>query len=145
MAALNTIPASKPTEQPVPTHRSPSTTADVIAETELLDAPGGSTLRLRFPGPFEGRTVTWDATFLALAAPEGHTEAATSVGNFIEIGEDGANGTPIRVGLQVARIDVPTIRKTIIMIRRYKRLCRGRHDYGAGLSPTASASQGPSG
>ena len=129
----------------MPTHRSPTTTADVIAETELLGAPDGSTLRLRFPGPFEGRTVTWDATFLALAAPEGHTEAATSVGNFIEIGEDGPNGIPIRVGLPVARIDVPTIRKTIIMIRRYKRLCRGRHDYGAGLSPASSASRGPSG
>lgn len=129
----------------MPTNCFPTLTHDVLAEAELLDALGGSTLRLRFPGPFEGRTVTWDATFLALAAREGCTEAATSVGNFIEIGEDGPNGIPIRVGLQVARIDVPTIRKTIIMIRRYKRLCRGRHDYGAGLPPASSATRGPSG
>jgi len=143
VAALNTIPASKPTEQPVPTHRSPTTTADVIAETELLDAPGGSALRLRFSGPFEGRVVTWDATFLALAAPEVRAGAERSAENFIEIGEDGPSGTPIRVGLQVAQIDVPTIRKTMIMIRRYKRLRRGRHDYGADRS--SPASRGPSG
>jgi hypothetical protein len=118
--------------------------ADVLAEAELLDAPGGSALRLRFEGPFEGRTITWDATFVALGDPEIRAGPGTSVGNFIEIGADGANGVAIRVGLQVARIDAPTIRKTMIMLRRYKRLRRGRHDYGASPSPAASGSPSPS-
>jgi hypothetical protein len=127
----------------VPKQRSLTSTVDVLTQAELLDAPGGSALRLRFPGPFEGRIVTWDATFLALATPEARAGAERSVENFIEIGEDGPNGTPIRVGLQVLRIDAPTIRKTMIMIRRYKRLRRGRHDYGADRSPPAS--RNPSG
>lgn len=128
----------------MPRHHSPRSPVDVLTEAELLDAPGGSALRLRFPGPFEGRTVTWDATFVALGDPEMRTGSGTSVGNFIEIGADGPNGVAIRVGLQVARIDAPTIRKTMIMLRRYRRLRRGRHDYGAGPSPAASGSPSPS-
>lgn len=129
----------------MPTDRSPASRTDVLAEAELLDAPGGSALRLRFPGPFEGRTVTWDATFVALGNPAVRAGSGMSAGNFIEIGADGPNGVPIRVGLQVARIDAPTIRKTMIMIRRYRRLRRGRHDYGEGPSPAASGSPNPSG
>jgi hypothetical protein len=129
----------------VPTDRSPASRTDVLEEAELLDAPGGNALRLRFPGPFEGRTVTWDATFVALGDPEMRAGSGTSAGNFIEIGADGPNGVAIRVGLQVARIDAPTIRKTMIMIRRYRRLRRGRHDYGADPSHAASGSPNPSG
>jgi hypothetical protein len=96
--------------------------ADALKDVELLDAPGGTSLRLRFQGPFEGRTVTWLATLHALAGRGG--------GNYLEIGEDLPGGSPIAVGLQVPRIDLPTVRKAVIMIRRYKRLRRGRHDYG---------------
>jgi len=123
----------------VPIHRAPNSTPDVLAEAELLDTTGGSSLRLRFPGPFEGRVVTWEATLVALAAPEGCAGMGGPGENFIEIGEDGPSGVPIRVGLQVARIDRPTVRKAIIMIRRYKRLRRGRHGYGAGRSPSPPA------
>jgi hypothetical protein len=98
--------------------------ADVLRDVELLDAPGGTSLRLRFQGPFEGRTVIWLATLRALAGRGGG-------GNYIEIGDDLPDGIPIAVGLQVPRIDLPTVRKAVIMIRRYKRLRRGRHDYGA--------------
>jgi hypothetical protein len=96
--------------------------ADILQDVELLDTPGGTSLRLRFQGPFEGRTVTWLATLHALTGRGG--------GNYIEIGEDLPGGIPIAVGLQVPRIDRPTARNAVIMIRRYKRLCRGRHEYG---------------
>lgn len=96
--------------------------ADVLEDVELLDAPGGTSLRLRFQGPFEGRVVTWLATLHALAGRGG--------GNHIEIGDDLPGGIPIAIGLQVKRIDLPTARKAVIMIRRYKRLRRGRHEYG---------------
>jgi hypothetical protein len=97
--------------------------ADVLQDVQLLDAPGGTSLRLRFQGPFEGRTVTWLATLHALTG-RGNSS------NYIEIGEDLPGGIPIAVGLQVPRIDRPTARKAVIMIRRYKRLRRGRHEYG---------------
>lgn len=109
---------------------------DLLDEAELLDPPGGATLRLRFSGQFEGQPVTWLATLRALANPEpeqkqeqGETPAAPP-GSYIDIGADQVDGIPITVGLPVAAIDEPTIRKAIIMIRRYRRLRRGRHDYG---------------
>ena len=105
--------------------------ADILAEAELLGAPGGERLRLRFRGPFEGRTVIWDATLVALRRPGHPAGGAGPAGNFIEIGADGPDGVAITVGLQVERIDPPTARKAMIMIRRYRRLRRGRHDYGA--------------
>lgn len=101
---------------------------DIFSEATLLDPPGKRQLKLRFTGPFEGELVTWDATLIALAPGNQR--------NFIEVGEAGAQGIALTVGLNVSSIDVPTIRKTMMMIRQYKRLQRGRHEYG----PAASAS-----
>ncbi|AGA31854.1 hypothetical protein TVNIR_0141 [Thioalkalivibrio nitratireducens DSM 14787] len=100
--------------------------ADLLDEAELLDAPGGPSLRLRFCGPFEGREITWQATLVAQAAVGRPPER-----RFIQIGPDAADGTvPIQVGLPVERIDTSTVRKAMIMIRRYRRLRRGRYEYG---------------
>ena len=96
---------------------------DILNEATLLDTPGGSTLRVRFTGPFEGQQVTWDATLIAL--PPGQQR------NFIEIGPAMEHGTLLTVGLNVGNIDLPTIRKTMMMVRQYKRLQYGRHEYGS--------------
>lgn len=101
---------------------------DVANEAALLDPVGGVSLRLRFVGPFEGQTVTWNATFKALCANRGHEESQP---NYIDIGETTAEGITLTVGLNVSQIDLPTMRKTMMMIRQYKRLRRGRHEYGS--------------
>jgi hypothetical protein len=100
---------------------------DIVSEAELLGPVGGTSLHLRFDGPFEGRTVTWDATFTTLAACSG---APAPLRNFIDIGDESGRGLTLTVGLNVPRIDLPTVRKTMMMIRQYKRLSRGRHEYG---------------
>ncbi len=87
----------------------------------LLDEPGGPQVRLRFSGPFEGRTVTWDATFRIAQRGEP---------NAIEIGAEGPAGLPLTVTLALPCFDLPAIRKTVIMIRQYKRLHYGRHEFG---------------
>jgi len=102
---------------------------DLLDEAKLLDIPGGPSLRLRFQGMFEGRSVTWLATLTALAAPARSGTAGALPASYIEIGEDRAEGTPIAVGLPVAAIDAPTIRKAMIMIRQYRRLRRGRQEF----------------
>jgi len=112
-------------------HRHRRAEVDLLAHTELLDAPGGTVLRLCFRGPFEGRTVTWQATLQALAAPTPAGMQPAPSRAFIDIGADTPTGVPITIGLPVPAIDLPTIHKTLIMIRRYKRLRRGRLDYGA--------------
>jgi len=110
--------------------RPPHRRTDVLDDAELHDAPGGSILRLRFRGMFEGQPVTWLATLRATAAPGPESGLGKPAASFIEIGEDTPEGVPITVGLPVATIDEPTIRKAMIMIRRYRRLRRGRHEYG---------------
>lgn len=89
-------------------------------EITLLSEPGGQQVRLRFGGPFEGRTVTWDATF----------RTAQALPNAIEIGPEGADGLPLTVTLVLPCFDLPAIRKAVIMVRQYKRLHYGRHEFG---------------
>lgn len=90
---------------------------------------------LAFTGPFEGREVVWRCEFVTLDAELRRLELEHAPGveglrNFIEIGEPVAEGVPLRVGLALPRIDTAAIEKMILMIRLYKNLRRGRHEYG---------------
>ena len=102
--------------------------ADFRIDTEL----GGTVARLRFIGRFQGEDVVWDAELIALAAQ------AETPAQFLDIGAPTARGMPIRIGLGVSCIDRPTVMKTIIMVRNYKRLHRGRHEFGP-HGPAAAA------
>lgn len=91
--------------------------------------------RVRFIGLFQGDEVVWDCRFVTLDEArqrfaEDPDPAARPPRNFIDIGPPGATGVPIRVGLDIERIDKPAILKMIVMIRNYKRLKRGRHEFG---------------
>ena len=86
----------------------------------------------------------WDCDFITLAAESARqTEngaGAVALRNFIEIDAPAEQGVPLRVGLCLSRIDTPAIEKMIVMIRNYRRLRPGRHEYGepqAGLSHEA--------
>lgn len=106
--------------------------ADTGQDYVLVAAPDDQTAHVRFSGQFQGQPVVWDCEFLTLAAEQAARRATGTGGlrNFIEIGEAGEHGRPLRVGLALARIDRPAIDKMIIMIRNYKRLHPGRHEYG---------------
>ena len=93
------------------------------ADYHCLTALGGRAVRLRFIGRFCGREVVWDAELLALGAD--------APAQFIEIGAPGPQGVALRVGLRRESIDRPTLLKTLIMVRNYKRLRRGRHLFNA--------------
>jgi hypothetical protein len=88
----------------------------------LKQDAGGSWVRLRFRGPFEGRDILWDALFRTRKHGAGR--------NAIEIGSEGADGRSLTVTLALPCFDLPAIRKTIIMIRQYKRLRQGRIEFG---------------
>ncbi len=90
---------------------------------------------LRFVGPFESRDVVWHCEFTTLAAElkclaQEDPAAPASMRNFIEVGDPESHGVPVRVGLAVPRIDAPAIEKMILMMRLYRNLRRGRHEYG---------------
>ncbi|MFP5348610.1 MAG: putative molybdenum carrier protein [Gammaproteobacteria bacterium] len=90
----------------------------------LLEPLAPARAHIRFTGRFEGRAVTWDAQIIALRA------TGSLAAPYIEIGADGAHGRALRVGLPLATLDAPTLAKTVIMIRNYKRLRQGRMHFG---------------
>lgn len=106
----------------------------------LLDEPQDERVHVRFTGPFEGAQVVWDCEFVTLRAERRHHSpdspgAAGGRRSFIDIGAAGDRGVALRVGLDLAHIDRPAILKMMVMIRNYKRLRRGRHEFGSVACP----------
>ena len=106
----------------------------------LVAQPDNQHARVRFLGRFQGRPVVWDCDFVTLAAERAdHTrhDAGDTPGlrNFIDIGHATSRGRLLRVGLSLPCIDRPAIEKMLIMIRNYKRLSPGRHEYGEAQPP----------
>ena len=88
--------------------------------------------QVRFLGRFDKRPVLWDATIMTLGhyhAKHGSQEIANRERQFIEIDDTAGDIRRIRIGLQLDHIDEPVILKTIIMVRNYKRLHTGRHEF----------------
>lgn len=97
---------------------------------QIHGALPASHVAVTFMGTFMGKPVTWEMQLQTLT----HCRhiAANSAGNrcpFIEIFPSDTETYPIKVGLELAVIDEPAIRKTIIMIRNYKRLAIGRLEF----------------
>ena len=93
-----------------------------------IESPLADRAHIRFIGAFAGKPVIWDATVMTLA----YCKKAGMAGNsrFIEIGDHADDMCPITIGLDLDEIDEPDLLKTIIMIRKYRRLRRGRHEFG---------------
>lgn len=91
-------------------------------------------VHLRFTGPFEHKIIIWDAQIATLAYYLTEQRRSTSdcktLRPFIEVGNVSALGRHLQIGLNVTTIDDATILKSMIMIRQYKRLQFGRHEYG---------------
>lgn len=107
---------------------------DFICDTCLPDA----SVSVLFQGSFQGKTVLWNMALATLAyyreAPIlGFHNAENGIYPcpFIEISEGGDGEYLIRVGLDLAIIDEPAIKKTIIMIRNYRRLVIGKIEFCA--------------
>jgi hypothetical protein len=98
---------------------------DFICTTPLP----ASRVQLRFLGPFQGQTVVWDMQLGTLADCRQTRSASAVPCPFIEIAEGTQGVHPIAVGLELAIIDEPVIRKTIIMVRNYKRLKIGKIEF----------------
>lgn len=98
---------------------------------ELLSPLGEGSCHIRFTGPFLNELIIWDAYLQSLSYYVSELDQrATPVRQFIHIGEDTEQGRIIRIGLNVPAIDEPVILKSLIMVRQYKRLKLGRHEYG---------------
>jgi hypothetical protein len=94
-----------------------------------------------FAGPFAGREIRWRMTLYTLPAYYAeHASAAQraagvlQVRPFIQVQPETNGERALTVALPLAAIDEPAVRKAVIMIRQYRRLREGRHEYGAALS-----------
>lgn len=95
----------------------------------LAEALRDDRARFSFDGPFEGRTVHWDATLVALTHPR-HRPVAAATRSYIDIGPASAARRAVTVGLAIPAVDTGAIVRTIIMLRQYRRLHAGRHEFG---------------
>ncbi|MDH3527378.1 MAG: hypothetical protein OEM43_07745 [Gammaproteobacteria bacterium] len=107
-----------------------------------VERPGAGHAHIQFTGTFQGNEVIWDAVIVTLAQdyreryPGGeHPGAEFSLPQFIEVGAATDAMRQLKAGLNVPRIDEATLRKTIIMIRNYKRLHLGRHEFEPAWKP----------
>ena len=95
----------------------------------LIDQSEPDCARVRFHGTFHGAPVLWDARIVTLQRAQRERSVA-SVRQFIEvIRVEGRHGVA-QVGLPVPRIDRATVLKTITMLRQWRRLDRGLHEFG---------------
>ncbi len=107
-----------------------------------VEPPEAGQAHIRFTGIFRGNEVIWDAVIVTLAHyfreryPAGKQPGADfSLPQFIEVGAAADGMRKLKVGLNVSCIDEATLRKTVIMIRNYKRLHPGLHEYEPAWKP----------
>jgi hypothetical protein len=97
------------------------------------------TVHIKFTGKLNEQDVVWDATIQTLAAylaenpPTRSLKKTLDLRSFMQVGPPQAGVSALKVVLAVPLIDEPTIKKTIIMIRCYKRLQVGYHEFGKNL------------
>jgi len=106
---------------------------DFVCDTVLP----ANTAIIFFIGKFHDQSVLWLMTLATLSYWREVDGDGLSVADriaikhpFIEIVGGKQDVFQIKVGLSLEQIDEPAIRKTIIMIRNYKRLAVGRSGFG---------------
>lgn len=85
---------------------------------------------LYFTGTLNAATVVWNACIETVSEYARSHAVAEDPQQFIDISiEDDVHY--LHIGLNLHCIDQATVERSIIMIRNYKRLSVGRHEYGA--------------
>lgn len=85
---------------------------------------------LQVEGVFAGELVVWNMCIRTIEEYSKNNSITDDPQQFINI-EQKDETYHIEIGLNVKLIDQPVVERTIIMIRKYKRLFLGRHEYGA--------------
>jgi len=95
----------------------------------LSELPAGRAY-VQFEGRFMGKDVVWNMCLFTMDEYALSHKVTDDPQQFIDIKNE--NDTySIDIGLNIRQIDLAAIERTIIMVRKYKRLRIGRHEYGA--------------
>ena len=101
----------------------------------IINSEDDQACEIKFIGPFNGAPVIWLANIQTLKHYASKLREASKesgmvkMQQFLEI-EPNQELFRIDVGLNIDKIDEAAIKRTIIMVRKYKRLHIGRHEYG---------------
>lgn len=101
--------------------------SDYLLQDTILPA---DRVRLVFAGRFNGKPVVWNACIETIEAYARHHPVDEDPQQFIDIRREN-DAYWIHIGLNLQQIDQAVIERSMIMVRNYKRLCEGRHEYGA--------------
>jgi len=99
---------------------------------ELVERISSARVLIRFTGPFHHEPVVWQADIRTLRDKFGGIQSGHEQHDFrqsIEIFENNESYS-INIALNLNEIDEAAIKRTIIMVRKYKRLHLGYHEYG---------------
>jgi len=97
-----------------------------ILESEIPAAK----VHLRFEGVLKGVAVVWHACVQTVKEYSQNSPVDEDPKQFIKIEIiDGLH--KLNIALNLKQIDQPALERTIIMIRKYKKLSSGYHEYGA--------------
>jgi len=103
---------------------------------ELLNKESTACVNIRFIGAFNNRHVVWNAKIQTLKNKFNARLQSLAAGTeehqlrqSIDISQNNDHYA-INIALNLQQIDEAAIKRTIIMIRKYKRLHSGCHEYG---------------
>jgi len=85
---------------------------------------------LQVEGVFNSEEVVWNMCIRTIEDYAKENEVGIDPQQYIDI-QCNNRVYQVEIGLNINEIDRPAIERTIIMIRKYKRLKLGRHEYGA--------------
>ena len=86
---------------------------------------------ITFQGNFQGNKVTWDTHFFSIKGynAEKNTQQI-NMKQFIDIKPIKPDTMKLTVALNINEVNDPNIQKMMIMIKQYKNLSIGHHEYG---------------
>lgn len=98
---------------------------------KLIQQTDSQLAHLQFEGPFQGQTVTWDTHFFTLQGYQSrHKDKIKAEKQFIDIEAINADSLKLTIALKIPEVNHQNIEKMMIMIKQYKNLSLGRHEYG---------------
>ena len=103
---------------------------DSSKEYLLMSALPALKAYLQVEGVFEGEQVVWNMCLRTIDDYAESHQVTEDPRQFINI-EQKSGAYKIEIGLNVQLIDQSVVEGTIVMVRKYKRLHLGLHEYGA--------------
>jgi len=98
---------------------------------ELIKKYDNQHTHIKFEGCFQGQLVVWDTHFHTLINYNSQQKITNKVSKqFINIEPSDTNIFKLTIGLKIPEITEPSIQKMIIMVKQYKNLAFGHHEYG---------------